>query len=118
MDFKAWLDGHLSGDIPAEVVAFNFNLYERMEDGVYDVQLVGCTAYDPDDADWACDTVFSTEEELYTFRSGEWEEAMEDFLATVKEYLANASADNRLLMAQYLTAGFVDGDLEVIREGN
>ncbi len=118
MNFETWLNGHLADDIPAEVIAFNFNLYESREEGQYEVQLVGCAAYDPDDSDWACDTVYSTEEDLYTFTSGEWEEALEDFLATVKEYLANAPADSRLARVPYITAGFVDGDLEVIKEGN
>ncbi len=118
MNFASWLKVHLAEGIPAEVVAFNFNLYESGTEGEYDVQLVGCASYDPEDPDWACDARYSTGEDLYTFTSGEWEEALEEFLRMVKDYLAAASADDRLARARYLTAGFVDGDLEVIREGN
>ncbi len=116
MDFASWLTTHVTGDIPAEVVAFNFNLYEGIREGEYQVQLVGCASYDSDDDDWACDTRYSTGEDLYTFTSGDWGQALRDFLNMAEAYIAEAPADNRLVLANYVTAGFVDGDLVVIAE--
>ncbi len=51
-----WIDGVLSADIPDEVVAFCFNLYETDDDS-WGMGLVGTGRFDPDDQDWACDEI-------------------------------------------------------------
>ena len=114
MEFQTWLERQLNKPIPAEVVAFNFNLYEDDEEE-FDVQIVGCPSYDADDSDWACDAIFSSEEDLFHFESEDWETALEDFQAILENYLASG-AKNALTDSKYIAMGFVDGDLIPIRE--
>ena len=114
MEFQTWLDTQLEKPIPAEVIAFNFNLYEDDEEE-FDVQIVGCPSYDADDSDWACDAIFSSEEDLFHFKSEDWETALEDFQAILEGYLASG-AKNALTDSKYIAMGFVDGDLIPIRE--
>ena len=102
----------MSKPIPEEVVAFNFNLYEDDEE---ELQIVGCPSYDANDSDWACDDIFSSEEDLFHFESEDWETALEDFQAILEEYLASG-AKNALTDSKYIAMGFVDGDLIPIRE--
>ena len=113
MKFKKWLDAQLKNGLPEEVVAINFNLYEGEKDGHYDAQIVGCPSYDPDDSDWACDELFSSEEDLYHFKSGEWEVALEDFQKTLEEYL-ESTPESILHKYDHITIGFVDGDLVTV----
>ena len=114
MEFQTWLEKQLEKPIPAEVIAFNFNLYEDDEEE-FDVQIVGCSSYDADDSDWACDAIFSSEEDLFHFKSEDWETALEDFQAILEGYLASG-AKNALTDSKYIAMGFVDGDLIPIRE--
>ena len=114
MEFKVWLEKQLSREIPDNIVAFNFNLYESETEDRFDVQLVGCKEYDLENEDWACYADFSTEEDLYSFSADDWEDALETLIKLVKDYLQSCSTPNKLTTAEYVTAGFVDGDLEVI----
>ena len=115
--FSAWLDEVLSQEIPAEVVAFCFNLYEG-EDGFY-VQLIGAPAFDPEDSDWACDEAFSTGEEMFVLphtQVGEdWERGLAAAVEMVKAYLADGEQAYVLRQAEGVAVGFVEGDLTVIR---
>ena len=114
MEFKAWLEKQLSREIPDNIIAFNFNLYESETEDQFDVQLIGCKEYDLEDEDWACNSDFSTEEDLYSFSADDWEDALKTLIKSVKDYLQSCSTPNKLTTAEYVTAGFVDGDLEVI----
>ena len=114
MNFKEWLDKQLSQNIPENVTAFNFNIYEQEIDSQYDVQLVGCIKYDTTNDDWACKPQYSTGEDLFQFNSDNWENALRALINMVNEYLLQCNELNRLRQAKYITAGFVDGDLEVI----
>ena len=114
MDFQTWLEKQLEKPIPTEVVAFNFNLYEE-DETEFDVQIVGCPSYDADDSDWACNDIFSSEEDLFHFTATDWETALEDFQAILENYLASG-VKNALTDSKYIAMGFVDGDLIPIRE--
>ena len=114
MKFEKWLKKQLIKDIPDNVIAFNFNLYETDDDESFDVQLVGCENYSKDDEDWACDTVFSSEEDVFTFKDEDWESALETCKSMIQDFLASCDSDNKLSRAEYVTVGFIDGDLEVI----
>ena len=63
-EFVNWLNKHLSKDIPTNILAINFNLYESSEQ-TYDIQMTGSDEFDEEDEDWACNTVFSTDEDLF-----------------------------------------------------
>lgn len=114
MEFKNWLERHLSDNIPSNVIAFNFNIYESSIDNQYDVQLVGSSYYSIDDENWACNTIYSTGEDLFSFNSASWEIALNEFIEFVKKFLHSCDENNRLKQAEYITAGFVDGNLEII----
>ena len=117
MDFQKWIEIQMSKQIPEEVVAINFNLYESADDDEgFDAQIVGCPLYDANDPDWACNTIFSSEEDLFHFTSEDWETALEDFEALLRDYLSSAQEKNVLTECQYIAIGFVDGDLIPIRE--
>lgn len=49
-DFIDWIDGQLNEDIPAQIVAFNINIYEYP----FSIEIVGSSEFDPEDEDWAC----------------------------------------------------------------
>ena len=113
MKFEKWLKKHLEGDIPESIVAFNFNLYECSDEKMYDVQLVGSSTYNIDNDDWACNTEFSTGEDVFTFSSNDWEAALDMFMIMIRDFMAT-NKNNRLIDAEYVTAGFVDGDLNIV----
>ncbi len=115
--FSAWIAPHLARDIPSDAQALHFNLYEASTDTVFEVQLVACPVYDPNDEDgeWACNDIWSTGEDLYTFSADSWEAALDVFTETVRTYLDTAPLTDPLRTVPHLTAAFVDGDIEVIR---
>lgn len=115
MDFRKWMEKQVP-HISPDMIAFNFNLYEEEQDGKYSVELVGCREYDKDNEDWACSPDYSSgERNLFAFSADEWEDALELCIQLVKDYLRVCPADDPFTRAAYITAGFVDGDLEVIR---
>lgn len=114
MEFTIWLEKQLMKPITNDVVAFNFNLYECEADGQFDAQLIGCKEYDLEDPDWACAPDYTSGEDLYHFSADDWEMALESFVTLVKDYLQSCSTPNRLTSAACISAGFVDGDLEII----
>lgn len=118
MDFKQWInDLHLE-NIVGNVRAFCFNLYESCEDEKFDAQLVGCERYDENNDDWACKVIYSSEENLYSFNSEDWEHALVDFSHIVRQYLQQCEGSEKLKKAEYVAVGFVDGDLELIVKDN
>ena len=116
MRFNIWLERQLSQQIPQDVIAFNFNLYESLVENRFDVQLVGCKQYDLDSDDWACRADYSSGEDIYSFSADGWEKALETLIILVKDYLQLCSISNQFSAAEYISAGFVDGDLVVIAQ--
>lgn len=81
-----WLDDVLETDIPKEVVAFGFNLYD---DGNYNwsMELIGTSEFDVDDEDWLCNEVtdFNIRENPFRWtKESEWEEIFDDVLCVLK----------------------------------
>ena len=91
-EFKAWVEKYLV-DLPEDTVAINFNLYEREE--VYSVQLIATDEFDEEDEDWACEEVFSTEDDLFVILMVEdiedWEDALVYIKGLIEEYLKVSS---------------------------
>ena len=113
MNFENWINSLLP-DIPDTAIAFNLNLYETDSDEVFEAQLVGCNHYDFDDEDWACNTIYSSEEDIYEFKAEDWEDALNKMIDEFKKYLSVSDANNKIKKAEYITAGFIDGNLEQI----
>lgn len=62
----------------------------------------------------ACDPDYTSGEDLYHFPADGWEKALESFVALVKDYLQSCCTPNQFTTADCISAGFVDGDLEII----
>jgi len=119
-EFVNWLDNILeNNEMPDETKAFCFNLYEEsVEDCVYSVQLVACNAFDENDSDWACEEVWSSEEDIFCIELSDetekdWKAAQGLIVNWIKEYLESGKYSG-ILTAKPVAAGFVDGDLELV----
>lgn len=116
-DFAGWLDIVLAPALPEGIKAFCFNLYEDAEDAhLFAFQLIGAPSYDPMMPDWACEEVYSTGEYLFLHRSVSWETCLEDGEALIRRYLNLGLYRSKLLAADAVAVGFVDGDLVAVYE--
>lgn len=116
--FDKWLNGILERGIKDGTVAVNFNIYE-LESG-YDLQIVGCDRFDPEDEDWACYDLWSSEDDYFNLKSGgdilDWEDALDYFTDLVNGYLRNGEYKEQLKSLLAVSIGFVDGELEILYE--
>ena len=114
--FEAWVNRALEQDIPMQVRAFCFNLYET--GGAFGVELVGAPGYDPIDTDWACDEVFEYRRERFETPmdpfDGKWEKCLAFFAELLRRYLRTGAHAQKLKSSDAVAVGFVDGDLEVV----
>lgn len=117
-EFESWLDNLLeNNDMPDETLAFCFNLYEESsEDSVYSVQLVACDKFDKNDSDWACEEVWSSEEDIFCIelsdeQDRDWKSAQALIKSWVQEYMKICDT----LSAKPVAIGFIDGELEYIK---
>lgn len=121
--FADWLDALLeNNEMPESTKAFNFNLYEdRVDDEsdekVFGIQLIAADRFDPDDDSWACDEVWTSEEDIFYIslsdeedKSGEHAEKI--YVELVKEYLRNGKYAVTIARKP-VGIGFVDGDLNI-----
>ena len=122
-EFSSWLDSLLeNNDMPESTKAFCFNLYEESdEDHLYAVQLIAAGSFDASDeeGDWACDEVWSCEEDVFTVDTSDeddtgWKHAQELFCEMIEEYLASGKYGHILKDSKGIAAGFVDGELTVL----
>lgn len=116
-NLSKWIDKHLCKDLPDDVIAINFNLYEGSDD-TYDVEIVGCDEFDEDDSDWACSEVFTTREDLFyihrTSDIAEWEQALSCITGFVEKYLSDGKYADKLKSYTAVGIGFVDGDMNIL----
>lgn len=113
----AWIDESLAQGIPEDVVSVCFNIYED-GDNSWSMELVGCSSFDPDDDDWACDEVsdFGTRNNPFSWRfEGDWEAVLSDMGAKLKKYLESDGSANKLTKLEGVAVGFVDGDLIILK---
>lgn len=112
--FEKWLDNTLEENLPSNLKAFCFNIYDDGED-CWSVELVGCGSFDKDDADWACDEIFDNRDEPFA-----WEEkaSAEDIQNKVRAFVAHYLLEGKhadiLTGYEGLAMGFVDEDLELL----
>lgn len=111
-----WLDVVLKTDIPNEVVAFGFNLYEE---GHYNwsMELIGASEFDIANEDWLCNEVtdFNTRDNpLRWSKEAGWEEILNDMVCDLKEYLKNGKYADTLKAKSGVGVGFVDGSIEIL----
>ena len=122
-EFAHWLDDLLENNtMPDETKAFCFNLYEESdEEHIYSAQLIATGEFDPDDkdGDWACEEVWSSEENIFVVDTSDeedtgWNHALELFREMAEEYMKNGKYSGILKGYKGVAIGFVDGELELL----
>lgn len=100
-------------NVSKEITALNFGLFEP-----YGIELIGSKKYDPKDDDWACIEDFVPEERvcpnLFFDEALGWQEVLSMVYTLLKE-LTNELSELELLDVSYITTGFSDGDLFVLK---
>lgn len=117
-DFSKWLNSNLE-QLPSDIVAVNFNLYEGSNQ-TYDIQLIGTDTFDEEDEDWACEEIFTTGEDIFLMPRTDDIEDQEDGLdfitKIVRKYLEDGKYANMLKGLQAVGIGFVDGEIEILHQ--
>ncbi|MBR3474298.1 MAG: hypothetical protein IKH34_04445 [Oscillospiraceae bacterium] len=114
--FKQWLDPVLENDIPSDIVALSFNIYEDA-DKRWSVEVVGTSSFDENNDDWACDEItdFSTRGNPFSWQEDTtWEEVLPIVKRLIQGYLESGNHSDKLGNLSGIACGFVDGDLELI----
>ncbi len=112
--FYEWLDTILMVELPSEVKAINFNLYEDQENK-WSIELVGTSVFDENDDDWACCEVFTTRDNPFVIEQvGDWQTIEELFTEWINDYLCNSIYARKLKEYEAVGIGFVDGDLKIL----
>lgn len=115
-NFFKWLDNYLE-QLPSDVVAVNFNLYEGSNQ-TYDIQLIGTDKFYETDDDWACEEIFTTGEDIFFIQRTEdieyWEDGLSFITKMIKKYFENGKYVYVLQGLQAVGVGFVDGDIELL----
>lgn len=114
MNIEKWIDSVFDKPIPEQVVAIAFNLYEEGSNQ-WSIEIVGTSSFDSEDADWACDEVFDTRDNLQSWtQESTWEEILEQVSKQISEYLENGKYSDKLTSYKGIGVGFVDGDINII----
>ena len=115
---SAWLDDVFSREIPDGVVSVCFNLYEDGEN-FWSLEVVGCSSFNSEDPDWACDEVtdFETREEPFEWTENAiWEQVLSDVTQLLYQYVQEGKASAYLNSLKGVAVGFADGDLNILVE--
>ena len=114
-EFEKWLDNVLdNATLPSDGVAVNFNIYEEGDDE-WSVQIILASRFDSEDMDWACDEVFSSEEDIYIWKQEtSWEEVVVSANEWICKYLESGKHAETLKSYEAVGAGFIDGIIEIL----
>ncbi len=113
-EFVTWLDNVLDNSLPIEGKAVNFNIYEE-GDNEWSLQIIVASRFDPEDMDWACDEVFSSEEDIYIWKQEtSWEEVLVTANKWISDYLENGKHADCLKSYEAVGSGFIDGIIEIL----
>lgn len=112
-----WIDRLDLSNLPKEVVAFCFNLYDGCDGMNWSMELIGTDSYDPEDSDWACGEVsdFGSRGSQWSWvRNADWETVLAETVSSLKQYLEIGKYAHILKEKAAVAVGFVDGDLEIL----
>ena len=113
-EFEKWVDSSLTTELPKDIVAFCFNLYDD-GNGQWAIELVGTSNFDKDNSDWACDEVFDTRNNPLNWKSnGSWGKVLSSVKSHLEIYLKNGKHATLMRSQQGVGLGFVDGDLIIL----
>lgn len=107
-----WIDSVLSQNVPNEVVAFCFNLYDD-GDNKWSIEIVGTNYFNKKDVDWLCYEIidFGTRENPFMWISDmSWDKVLDETVLILKEYLQTGKYAQVLKSKKGVATGFVDGD--------
>lgn len=114
IEFFNWLDDVLNRELPPDVKAICFNLYED-NDNKWAIELVGTSTFDGNNSDWACNEVYTTRENPYVLvKKSDWKTMEDIFTSFLKNYLEVGKYSNTLKNYSGIGIGFVDGDLNIV----
>ena len=117
-EFESWLDDALNAELPEDVAAFNFNLYED-DDGLWSMELIGASWFDAESPDWAEDEVFTNREDPLCWRAeADWEDVLETMIVYIERYLCDGRYADVLKSSEAVGVGFVDGDITIVCVGD
>ncbi|NLZ56478.1 MAG: hypothetical protein GX900_07445 [Clostridiaceae bacterium] len=111
-----WLDNVLRQNVPEDVTAFCFNLYDD-GDNNWSLELVGTGSFDVDDTDWPCYEVtdFGTRAQPFAWNKAQkWGRVLTDVVSVLRKYLKNGKYAHVLKSKSAVGVGFVDGDIEIL----
>jgi hypothetical protein len=115
--FSRWFNSIKKLEIPDDIVAINFNLYEG-SNNTYDIQLVGTNEFDENDEDWACTNYFTTGENIFfikrKYEIKKWQQGLAYIKKIIKKYLNENNIKDTFKKIKVIGLGFVDGDIEII----
>ena len=115
-EIAVWLDQILTQDIPLEVTAFCFNLYEDVGQK-WSVELIGAAWFDEKNEDWACDEVthFKTRQDPFSWEEeATWEDILSKISNALREYLKSGTYAEKLKSKSAVGVGFVDGNIQIV----
>ena len=114
--FALWLDEQLSGDSPRQGGIY-FDLFEPTEDG-FGVYFSVTKDYTPEDDEWACDVVYSSDRMLMIGTNGqmEYEAVLTAMVKLIKEYLKEGKYREILRKHDGIGTAFSDGDIVYINK--
>ena len=79
------------------------------------MELVGCSSFDENDADWACDEVFDNRDEPFAWEEeADYDHIFAGVKVMILQYLQDGAEADVLKDSQGVAMGFVDGDLELL----
>lgn len=110
--FETWVNRVLVNGLPPEARAIGFNLYEDADSG-WSIQMIASASFDEED--WMCDEVFTTGEDLFSWKeNANWEHILKLGIDLVKQYLENGKYAALLKGYDGVGVGFADGDVEIV----
>ena len=116
-DIAAWIDQLALNEIPEDVAAFYFNLYDKCNDLDWEMELLGTSWFDLEDEDWGCDEVTDFESREAPFlwqRAANWDVVLDEVIAALKEYLENGKYADVLKSKEGVGVAFDDGDIHIL----
>ena len=116
-EIAAWIDQLALNEIPDNVAAFYFNLYDKCNDLDWEMELLGTSWFDLEDEDWGCDEVTDFESREAPFlwqRAANWDVVLDEVIAALKEYLENGKYADVLKSKEGVGVAFDDGDIHIL----
>ena len=113
-EFEKWLDKSMCFNIPKDVVAFCFNIYDD-GNSRWSIELVGASSFDAENSDWPCDEVFTTRDNPFIWHEDvEWAQILNEVQVIVKKYLEIGRYGKTMRQYKGIGLGFVEGDLIIM----